>query len=139
MTIEMRKEKADQTKAQGNEEFKKGKYELAISFYQIAWKHYESSILYSNIARCHLVNSENFPEEMVKSHLDRCIESWAQALSLDSENIKAIIIMGDCSIKMAHNQLNPLFLEEAIQYYQYDSFINFLARPSKSARTRKSL
>jgi len=104
-------------KTQGNDEFLKGKYELAISFYQIALKHSESSIIYSNIARCHLKIAESLPEDLSKNQLDKCIESWAQSLSLDPENIKAIIIMGDCSIKLAHHQMNSLFLEEAIEYY----------------------
>lgn len=71
MGKEERRAKSDEIKAQGNNEFKKGKYDLAISFYNIALQHFETSVLYSNIARCHLVISEQLDEDLAKNRLDK--------------------------------------------------------------------
>mmetsp|Transcript_18672 Transcript_18672/g.16537 ORF Transcript_18672/g.16537 Transcript_18672/m.16537 type:complete len:132 (+) Transcript_18672:15-410(+) len=85
LTKEQRNSRLEEHKKAGNLNFQAQFYDLAIVEYKKALHYKDSSILYSNIARCYLH----------KEQTEKCIESCAQALSLDQENFKAILMLGD--------------------------------------------
>ena len=99
--------KSEEHKEAGNNYFKRGQYELAIREYKKGIKYNETSILHSNIARCYLNMDQ----------IQNCIDSWAFALSLNSTNFKAILMMGDCSVSLGQKEQNPLFIDQAETYY----------------------
>ena len=79
-----------------------------LSLINNALKQYETSIVYSNIARCHLKLEE----------INKCIDNCAMALTHNPNNFKAELMLGDSSLLLAEKEQNELFADQAQEYYK---------------------
>ena len=91
MTPEQLNSKMMEYKKLGNLCFQHLDYDQAIKEYKVALQYKETSVIYSNIARCH-TNLKNY---------HKCIEYCAFALSLDRNNFKAHAMLGDSLVQLS--------------------------------------